>query len=104
MVTLLETTDYPELPPMSEVTRFLNAIEAGDPNAAAQLWPLVYDELRNLAAAQMVAERPDHTLNPTALVHEAYLRLIGPHTGRSLCQQPAFLRRGQTKPRNPPES
>jgi RNA polymerase sigma factor (TIGR02999 family) len=63
---------------MSEVTRILSAIERGDPHAAAQLLPLVYDELRQLAAARMAAESPDHTLQATALVHEAYLRLIGP--------------------------
>jgi RNA polymerase sigma factor (TIGR02999 family) len=62
---------------MSEVTQILSAIEAGDPRAAAQLLPLVYDELRKLAAARMAEERADHTLQPTALVHEAYLRLIG---------------------------
>jgi RNA polymerase sigma factor (TIGR02999 family) len=62
---------------MNEVTRVLNAIEQGDPNAAAKLLPLVYDELRKLAAAKMAKERPDHTLDATALVHEAYLRLVG---------------------------
>src|SRR6476620_2581607 len=62
---------------MSEVTRILSAIEQGDPHAAEQLWPLVYDELRKLAAARMAAERPDHTLDATALVHEAYVRLVG---------------------------
>jgi RNA polymerase sigma factor (TIGR02999 family) len=62
---------------MNEVTRFLNAAGGGDPNAAAQLLPLVYDELRRLAAAKMARERPDHTLDATALVHEAYLRLVG---------------------------
>ncbi len=62
---------------MDEVTRVLNAAQQGDPNAAAQLLPLVYDELRRLAAARMVRERPDHTLDATALVHEAYLRLAG---------------------------
>jgi RNA polymerase sigma factor (TIGR02999 family) len=61
---------------MSEVTRILSAIEAGDPRAAEQLLPLVYDELRQLAAARMAEERADHTLQPTALVHEAYLRLV----------------------------
>jgi RNA polymerase sigma factor (TIGR02999 family) len=61
---------------MTDVTRILSAIEAGDPNAAGQLLPLVYDELRKLAAARMAAERADHTLQPTALVHEAYLRLV----------------------------
>jgi RNA polymerase sigma factor (TIGR02999 family) len=62
---------------MNEVTRFLNAARQGDANAAAQLLPLVYDELRRLAAARMAMERPDHTLDATALVHEAYLRLVG---------------------------
>lgn len=62
---------------MSEVTRILDAAVAGDGRAAAELLPLVYDELRKLAAARMADERPDHTLQPTALVHEAYLRLVG---------------------------
>ena len=62
---------------MADVTRILSAIEAGDPTAAAELLPLVYDELRKLAAARMAAEASDHTLQPTALVHEAYLRLVG---------------------------
>jgi RNA polymerase sigma factor (TIGR02999 family) len=62
---------------MSEVTRILSAIEAGDPHAAEQLLPLVYDELRTLAAQQMAHDRVGQTLNPTALVHEAYLRLVG---------------------------
>jgi RNA polymerase sigma factor (TIGR02999 family) len=62
---------------MSEVTRILSAIDQGDPQAAGQLLPLVYDELRKLAAAKMAAERPDHTLDATALVHEVYLRLVG---------------------------
>jgi RNA polymerase sigma factor (TIGR02999 family) len=62
---------------MSEVTQILNHIHRGDAQAAAQLLPLVYDELRRLAGAQMAQERPDHTLDATALVHEAYLRLVG---------------------------
>ena len=62
---------------MSDVTRILSAIEQGDPQAASQLLPLVYDELRKLAALQMAHDRPGETLNPTALVHEAYLRLVG---------------------------
>jgi RNA polymerase sigma factor (TIGR02999 family) len=62
---------------MSEVTRILSAIEQGDPSAAAELLPLVYDELRRLAAAQLAQERPGQTLEATALVHEAYLRLVG---------------------------
>jgi RNA polymerase sigma factor (TIGR02999 family) len=63
---------------MSDVTRLLDAAAVGDRKAAADLLPLVYDELRQLAAARMAAESPDQTLQPTALVHEAYLRLIGP--------------------------
>src|SRR5262245_59711257 len=62
---------------MSDVTHLLDAAAAGDPNAAAELLPLVYDELRKLAAVRMVAEAPGHTLDATALVHEAYLRLVG---------------------------
>jgi RNA polymerase sigma factor (TIGR02999 family) len=62
---------------MNEVTRILGAIEQGDPQAAAQLLPLVYDELRRLAAQRLAEEKPGQTLQPTALVHEAYLRLVG---------------------------
>ena len=62
---------------MPEITRLLEATAAGDRQAAADLLPLVYDELRKLAAARMAAERPGHTLDATALVHEAYMRLIG---------------------------
>ena len=62
---------------MSDVTRILSAIEQGDPNAAAQLLPLVYDELRKLAAKKLSYEQPGQTLQATALVHEAYLRLVG---------------------------
>lgn len=62
---------------MSQVTRMLDAAAAGDRQAAADLLPLVYDELRILAAARVACESPGHTLNATALVHEAYLRLVG---------------------------
>jgi RNA polymerase sigma factor (TIGR02999 family) len=62
---------------VSEVTSILSAIEQGDPHAAGQLLPLVYAELRKLAAQRLVQEKPGQTLQPTALVHEAYLRLIG---------------------------
>jgi len=62
---------------MSKVTRLLDAAKAGDRRAAADLLPLVYDELRRLAAARMAAEAPGQTLSATALVHEAYLRLVG---------------------------
>ena len=61
---------------MSDVTRILSAIEQGDPAAADQLLPLVYDELRKLAAQKLAHERPGQTLDATALVHEAYLRLV----------------------------
>src|SRR3954463_9900389 len=62
---------------MSEVTRILLAIEQGDPHAAEALLPLVYDELRQLAAQRLSQEKPGQTLQATALVHEAYLRLVG---------------------------
>jgi RNA polymerase sigma factor (TIGR02999 family) len=62
---------------VSQVTRVLSAIENGDPQAAAQLLPLVYDELRKLAAQRLAQEKPGQTLQATALVHEAYLRLAG---------------------------
>jgi RNA polymerase sigma factor (TIGR02999 family) len=62
---------------MADVTQLLDAVAAGDRRAAADLLPLVYDELRKLAAARMAEEKPGDTLQPTALVHEAYLRLVG---------------------------
>ena len=61
---------------MNEVTRILSALEQGDPSAAEQLLPLVYDELRKLAAQKLAHEKPGQTLDATALVHEAYLRLV----------------------------
>ena len=63
--------------PLNDVTKILSAIERGDPKAGDQLLPLVYDELRRLAARRLAHERPGQTLQPTALVHEAYLRLVG---------------------------
>src|SRR5262249_28966964 len=66
-----------QVSPMSEVTRLLSAIDSGDPGAAQQLLPLVYDELRRLAAAQMAREKPGQTLDATGLVHEAWMRLSG---------------------------
>lgn len=63
---------------MSQVTQLLQAIDGGDQKAVCELLPLVYDELRQLAAQKLAQERPGQTLQPTALVHEAYLRLIGP--------------------------
>ena len=62
---------------MDAITQVLNAIDQGDPNAAEQLLPLVYEELRQLAAQKLAHEKPGQTLQPTALVHEAYLRLVG---------------------------
>jgi RNA polymerase sigma factor (TIGR02999 family) len=74
---------------MSEVTHLLNAAAAGDRNAAADLLPLVYDELRKLAAARMAQESPGHTLDPTALVHEAFLKL---GADRSFATRTDYLR------------
>jgi RNA polymerase sigma factor (TIGR02999 family) len=79
------------VPPMNEVTRVLSAIEGGDPHAAEQLLPLVYDELRRLAAGYMANEAPGHTLDATALVHEAYLRLVGPVGERSFTNRGHFF-------------
>jgi RNA polymerase sigma factor (TIGR02999 family) len=68
---------------MNEVTRVLSAVAQGDAGAAGRLLPLVYDELRQLAAARMAGESPGHTLSPTALVHEAYLRLVDHPAGHA---------------------
>ena len=68
---------------MSDVTQLLNAIDAGDPKAADQLLPLVYEELRKLASARMAREKPGQTLQATALVHEAWLRLAAPEEQRA---------------------
>ena len=65
---------------MTDVTQILSQVESGDSNAAQQLLPLVYDELRKLAAQKLANEKPGQTLQPTALVHEAYLRLVGSQT------------------------
>lgn len=67
---------------MSEVTRILNAIEQGEPQAASQLLPVVYGELRRLAAQKLAREKPGQTLDATGLVHEAYLRLVGDEEAR----------------------
>src|SRR5437667_10456923 len=75
--------------PMNEVIRILSAIEQGDPSAASQLLPLVYDELRALAAQKLAQEKPGQTLQATALVHEAYLRLVMPAGGsRDSAEEP----------------
>jgi len=73
---------------MSDVTRILSQIDAGDPQAAEQLLPLVYDELRKLAAARLAHEKPGQTLQATALVHEAYLRLVGAQEPGARDQEP----------------
>src|SRR5262249_47774059 len=78
---------------MSDVTHILCAIEQGDPTAAAQLLPLVYDELRRLAAQKLAHEAPGQTLQATALVHEAYLRLVGTHAAPRGGRPPPLLRR-----------
>ena len=67
---------------MTDITRILSDIEKGDAMAAERLLPLVYDELRKLAAGHMAREKPGHTLEATALVHEAYVRLLGPSDDR----------------------
>ncbi len=74
----MDTGPYLSATPMTQVTQILSKVEQGDPKAAEQLLPLVYDELRKLAAAKLSQEKPDQTLQATELVHEAYLRLMGP--------------------------
>src|SRR3974377_6477 len=76
---------------MTEVTQLLHAMDRGDSRAAAQLLPLVYDELRRLAAARLAAEPSGNTLQPTALVHEAYLRLVGAPDGEELNHRGHFF-------------
>jgi RNA polymerase sigma factor (TIGR02999 family) len=76
---------------MADVTQILLAINRGDPRAAEQLLPLVYDQLRRLAADKLARESPGQTLEATALVHEAYLRLIGPDPGRAWNGQSHFF-------------
>jgi RNA polymerase sigma factor (TIGR02999 family) len=77
---------------MSEITHILNAIEQGEPQAASQLLPLVYEELRRLAAELLAQERPGQTLQATALVHEAYVRLAGPEGARQWNGRTHFFR------------
>jgi RNA polymerase sigma factor (TIGR02999 family) len=79
---------------MSEVTRILSAIEQGDPHAAEQLWPLVYNELRRLAAQKLAQEKPGQTLQATALVHEAYLRHVASPGRQSGESEPRWDSRG----------
>ena len=77
---------------MSDVTRILSQINDGDPQAAEQLLPLVYEELRKLAAAKMAQEKPGQTLQATVLVHEAYVRLVDTEKVPALEQPGSFLR------------
>jgi RNA polymerase sigma factor (TIGR02999 family) len=76
---------------MSDVTQVLSAIEAGDAQAASQLLPLVYEELRRLAAQRLAREQPGQTLDATALVHEAYVRLMGPQNNASWSNRGHFF-------------
>jgi RNA polymerase sigma factor (TIGR02999 family) len=76
---------------MSNVTKILSQIESGDPSAAEQLLPLVYDELRKLAAAKLSQEKPGQTLQATALVHEAYVRMVGCETHRTYRDRSHFF-------------
>jgi RNA polymerase sigma factor (TIGR02999 family) len=76
---------------MNEVTRILSAFEQGDPRAAEQLLPLVYEELRKLAALNLAQEKPGQTLQATALVHEAYVRLVGPQQARDWSSRGHFF-------------
>ncbi|HQR06351.1 MAG TPA: sigma-70 family RNA polymerase sigma factor [Gemmatales bacterium] len=76
---------------LPDCTHILNAINAGDPQAAGQLLPLVYDELRKLAGGHMAHEAAGNTLNPTALVHEAYLRLVGPAGDQAFANRRYFF-------------
>jgi RNA polymerase sigma factor (TIGR02999 family) len=77
---------------MAEVTQILSQIELGDPSAAAELLPLVYEELRRLAAAKLADENPGHTLQGTALVHEAFLRLVDSEQARRWNSRTHFFR------------
>jgi len=84
---------------MSDVTGLLAAIEQGDPSAAEQLLPLIYHELRQLAAQKLAHEQPGQTLQPTALVHEAYLRLLGDGEARRWDQRGHFFAAAATATR-----
>jgi RNA polymerase sigma factor (TIGR02999 family) len=85
---------------MNAVTTILNAIERGDPQAASQLLPLVYDELRRLAAQKLAQEKPGQTLDATALVHEAYLRLVGTESEQQFSNRQHFFRVAATAMRH----
>jgi RNA polymerase sigma factor (TIGR02999 family) len=85
---------------MHAVTRLLSDLEHGGPQAAEHLLPLVYEELRKLAAQKMAQESPGQTLQPTALVHEAYLRLVGPENSRSFASRGHFFAAAATAMRH----
>jgi RNA polymerase sigma factor (TIGR02999 family) len=85
---------------MTDVTRILSAIQQGDPLAAEQLLPLVYDELRKLAAQKLAHETAAHTLDATSLVHEAYLRLVGDACDRRFTDRQHFFRAAATAMRH----
>jgi RNA polymerase sigma factor (sigma-70 family) len=87
---------------MSDVSRLLSQIQSGDPSAAEQLLPLVYDELRKVAAAKLALEKPGHTLQATALVHEAYLRLVASPEARVRGQQASDQATDKDAPSLPP--
>jgi DNA-directed RNA polymerase specialized sigma24 family protein len=83
---------------VSEVSRILSAIDRGDPQAAGQLLPLVYDELRRLASRKLAREQPGQTLDATGLVHEAYLRLVGQGEPRAYRDRGHFFAAAATAP------
>jgi RNA polymerase sigma factor (TIGR02999 family) len=85
---------------MTEVTRILSAIDEGDPHAAAELLPLVYDELRKLAATKLAQEKAGQTLQATALVHEAYVRLVGQDSAKAYRDRSHFFAAAATAMRN----
>jgi len=85
---------------MSDVTQILSQIESGDPAAAEQLLPLVYEELRKLAAVRLAQEKPGQTLQATALVHEAYLRLVGSSEGEQSWNSRGHFFGAAADPRN----
>lgn len=91
MLSLWKAIEFRRTDRMNEVTRILSAIEQGDPHAAEQLLPLVYDELRKLAAQRLAQEKPGQTLEATALVHEAYLRLVGQNEAASYKDRSHFF-------------
>src|SRR5262249_21539747 len=90
----------PVVMPMQEVTRILSGIEQGDPHAAEQLLPLVYDELRKLAAQKLAQETPGQTPDATSLVHEAYLRLVDDASERQFTDRQHFFRVAATAMRH----